>query len=86
MKTKFMFLALAALSACSEAFPTSELAYPETAESCVKADTLTFNRGLFTKRVVNRPPSSVVILNNSCVYLSGRIVGNLEKLKNSRFF
>lgn len=47
MKTKFMYLALAlslaALSACSEAFPTSELAYMKATENYVKADALTFN-------------------------------------------
>lgn len=47
MKTKFIFLvfalSLGALSACSEAFPTSELAYMEATERYVKNDALTFN-------------------------------------------
>lgn len=44
-KTKFIFLvlSLAALSACSDSFPTSELAYLEAAESYVKADTFNLN-------------------------------------------
>lgn len=47
MKTKFMYLALAlslaALSACSDSFPTSELAYMEATESYVKNETLNLN-------------------------------------------